>query len=155
MLSGTVDIALTNEDRDRLVQLLNRLDRPGMEGLAWLLGEGVSHFTTDHGVWQHLAATKRTDDDPAARELQTREAQAHLVLMRVRATEMEARMETLRATVADLSPQYQKLTRRLFALQRERRELTAAPDLTPVAPAPDSGGSWRARVWNWLVGRRG
>ncbi len=155
MLSGTVDIALTNEDRDRLVQLLNRLDRPGMEGFVWLLGEGVRQFRADQDAWQQLVAAGRIEDDPAARELQRREAQAHLALMRVRAADLEARMDTLRATVADLSPRYQKLKSRLFALQRQRQELIAAPALEATVPTPTAAGSLAARAWHWLVGRRG
>ncbi len=155
MSTVRAEIELTTEDWDQLAALLDHLARSGIEGVGWLLGEGVRRFIADHDAWEHLVAAGRTEDDPAARELQRREAEAHLVLMRVRAADLEARMDTLRATVADLNPQYQKLKSRLFTLQHERRELTAAPDLEAMASGSDAGGSLGTRVWRWLVGRRG
>ncbi len=145
----------TREDHDHLAAALQAMGRPGAAGLVWLLEEGVRHFSVDQDAWQQFATTGR-NDDAAARELQRREAQAHLLLMRVRVANLESRMDALRATVAELSPTYQALRSRLFTLQKERQALVARlasaelPEQhhrVAVAPLP-------IRLWNWLMGRR-
>jgi len=152
----TVEVVLSRDDYDRLEAALRALGRPAPAGFAWLIAEGARHYQADQRAWhQHVAGG--ADQDPAARELQRREAQGHLILMRVRAAELEARMNALRSTVADLSPRYLRLRDRLFALQRERqaiatRQARGESLIGNSAPRPGSPGS---RLWGWLVGRRG
>ncbi|MDQ7819045.1 MAG: hypothetical protein QN173_05935 [Armatimonadota bacterium] len=126
----TVRIVLTDEDYRRLATFLRARGRSEADGFVWLVREGVRHYGADQEAWDASA------DGPRARELQWREARAHLLLMRTRAAELEARVAELREAVATLSPRYQKLRAALFALQRERQALTASSAVHPPAPAP-------------------
>ncbi len=146
----TADVVLTDEDYRRLSAALRVRGRPTPQGFAWLIGEGLLHYRRDQEAWATAS------DGPDARELQRREARAHLLLMRTRAAELDARVAALRETVADLGPRYRQLRAVLFALQRERRALRTAASSAPSDLPPRRPGLvarlrevLRGARWRW------
>jgi gamma-glutamyl:cysteine ligase YbdK (ATP-grasp superfamily) len=142
-----VDLTLAQDDLERIAALLARHGKSLEEGLAWLISEGARHYTNDQKAWEALSAAGTPEGDPRKLELQWREAAAHLLSMRARTLETEARMQALAEQVSAMTAEYKEIRSRLFAMQEERRQLQML--LGGSAPLPTEANA-RKGLWENL-----
>ena|GEM_PF-2496800 len=151
-----VELTLAQDDLERIAALLANHGKSLEEGLAWLISEGARLYTDDQKAWEALSAAGAPEGDPRKLELQWREAAAHLLSMRARTLETEARMQALAERVNAMTTEYQEIRSRLFAMQEERRKLQML--LANSAPLPAEAtarkGLWE-NLHRLLRGRHG